>query len=142
LLAQTGPRSIELHDAIVRSCDVYFYDVARSWASIGCEVANAMVSESRAESISPRSSGTIPSSAWKQKRYHERCTAETLSVAIGQGYVATTPLQMARLRRSSQWRNRYLPQLSRLSKVSTAPSPRVLPKVEARIAIDPARSQQ
>ena len=42
--------------------------------------------------------GTIPSSAWKQKRYHERWyPAETLSVAIGQGYVATTPLQMAQV---------------------------------------------
>ena len=42
--------------------------------------------------------GLMPSSAWKEKRYHERWyPAETLSVAIGQGYVAATPLQLAQL---------------------------------------------
>ncbi len=40
----------------------------------------------------------MPSSAWKLHRYHQRWyPAETLSVAIGQGYVAVTPIQLAQL---------------------------------------------
>ena len=42
------------------------------------------------------SGGIIPSSAWKRQRFGEPWYAgETLSVAIGQGYVTSTPLQMA-----------------------------------------------
>jgi penicillin-binding protein 2 len=42
------------------------------------------------------SSGIIPSSEWKRQRFGEPWyPGETLSIAIGQGYVTTTPLQMA-----------------------------------------------
>ena len=93
-----GHGTIELHDAIVRSCDVYFYEVGEKlgvdriakWANkMGLGIKSGI-------DLDHESTGTIPSSAWKQKRFHERWyPAETLSVAIGQGYVATTPLQMA-----------------------------------------------
>jgi penicillin-binding protein 2 len=93
-----GHGSIALHNAIVRSCDVYFYDVGQHlgvdrlarWGNLfgfgnktGVDLDN-------------EKGGVMPSSAWKQKRYHQRWyAAETLSVAIGQGYVAVTPLQLA-----------------------------------------------
>jgi penicillin-binding protein 2 len=42
--------------------------------------------------------GLIPTSEWKKRRFNEKWYAgETLSVAIGQGYVLATPLQMASL---------------------------------------------
>ncbi len=42
--------------------------------------------------------GTIPDTEWKKKRFKQPWfPGETLSVAIGQGYVTTTPLQMAQL---------------------------------------------
>jgi penicillin-binding protein 2 len=42
--------------------------------------------------------GTIPDTRWKQQRYGEPWySGETLSVAVGQGYVTATPLQMANL---------------------------------------------
>jgi penicillin-binding protein 2 len=41
--------------------------------------------------------GTMPSSEWKMKNYHQKWFAgETISVGIGQGAVAATPVQMAR----------------------------------------------
>jgi penicillin-binding protein 2 len=41
--------------------------------------------------------GTMPSTQWKLKNYHEKWYAgETISVGIGQGAVAVTPLQLAR----------------------------------------------
>ena len=43
-------------------------------------------------------SGIIPTTAWKQQRYKEKWQdGETLSVAIGQGYVLTPPLQLCRM---------------------------------------------
>jgi penicillin-binding protein 2 len=42
--------------------------------------------------------GTIPDTEWKRRRFNQPWFAgETLSVAIGQGYVTTTPLQLANL---------------------------------------------
>jgi len=93
-----GHGTIALHNAIVRSCDVYFYDVGQH---VGIDKlahwANQMgLGFKTGIDLDNEKAGVIPSSAWKQKRYHERWyPAETLSVAIGQGYVAVTPLQLA-----------------------------------------------
>jgi len=95
-----GHGTIELHDAIVRSCDVYFYDVGqRLGVDRIAKWANAMgLGLKSGIALHGESAGVIPSSEWKQKRFHERWyPAETLSVAIGQGYVAVTPLQMAQV---------------------------------------------
>ena len=44
--------------------------------------------------------GIVPSTEWKQKAKHEQwLPGETISAAIGQGYVTVTPLQMAELDR-------------------------------------------
>ncbi|MGH7811074.1 MAG: penicillin-binding transpeptidase domain-containing protein, partial [Candidatus Binatia bacterium] len=43
-------------------------------------------------------SGTIPDTAWKMKRFRQPWyPGETVSVAIGQGYVTVTPLQLANM---------------------------------------------
>jgi penicillin-binding protein 2 len=43
-------------------------------------------------------SGTIPDTEWKRKRYRQPWfPGETVSVAIGQGYVTVTPLQLANM---------------------------------------------
>jgi penicillin-binding protein 2 len=42
-------------------------------------------------------SGTMPSTEWKMKNYHQKWYAgEVISVGIGQGAVTATPVQMAR----------------------------------------------
>jgi penicillin-binding protein 2 len=93
-----GHGSISLVNAIIASCDVFFYNVGERvgvdrialWAhKLGLGVDSGIA-------LAHETTGTIPSSAWKQRRFHERWyPAETLSVAIGQGYVTATPLQMA-----------------------------------------------
>lgn len=95
-----GHGEIALNTAIVRSCDVYFYEVGihlgidklAHWANLlGFGVKSGI-------GLDNEKAGIMPSSAWKEHRYHERWyPAETLSVAIGQGYVAATPLQLAGL---------------------------------------------
>ncbi len=95
-----GHGTIALHHAIVASCDVYFYNVAQrlgvdriaKWAHLlGLGVPTGI-------ELDNERPGVIPSSQWKRKRFHERWyPAETLSVAIGQGYVALTPMELAQL---------------------------------------------
>ena len=93
-----GHGNIQLHRAIVESCDVFFYEVGQrlgvdriaAWAhalGLGRKSGIALDNEK---------GGVIPSTDWKERRFHERWyPAETLSVAIGQGYVSVTPLQLA-----------------------------------------------
>jgi penicillin-binding protein 2 len=95
-----GHGTISVHRAIVESCDVFFYNVGQhlgidrlaAWAhALG-------LGQKTGIELDHEKSGVIPSSQWKWRRYRERWyPAETLSVAIGQGYVAITPLQLAEL---------------------------------------------
>jgi penicillin-binding protein 2 len=63
-------------------------------------------------------SGTIPDTQWKRRRFKQPWyEGETLSVAIGQGYVTATPLQMANLAATlanggTRYRPRYLKRIS------------------------------
>jgi penicillin-binding protein 2 len=138
-----GHGTVALHDAIVRSCDVYFYDVGQKlgvdriakWANkMGLGIKSGI-------DLDHENPGTIPSSAWKQKRYHERWyPAETLSVAIGQGYVATTPLQMAQVAAIvANGGTRYRPQFVKaVEALDGSVAKSYPPIVETRIAINPA----
>jgi penicillin-binding protein 2 len=95
-----GHGNILFHRAIVESCDVFFYLVGQhlgvdriaAWAhALGLGKKTGI-------DLDNEIAGTIPSTDWKQRRFHERWyPAETLSVAIGQGYVAVTPIQLAQL---------------------------------------------
>lgn len=97
---RAGHGWVDLHRAIVQSCDVFFYEAGRRLGvdgiakyahrfGLGMPTGIALPSEA---------SGIIPSSQWKQERFGQPWMAgETLSVAIGQGYVTVTPLQMANL---------------------------------------------
>src|SRR5215470_6896960 len=90
--------TLSLHDAIVQSCDVYFYNVGNE---LGIDrIANyaKMMGLGRKTGIDlpNEDSGLIPSREWKQRvlktKWYE---GETISVSIGQGYVGVTPLQAA-----------------------------------------------
>jgi len=93
-----GHGSLNLHEALVNSCDSYFYQVGErlgidaiaDWAhKFGLGMPTGV-------DLDHEKPGTIPSTWWKKKRFNEPWYAgETLSNAIGQGYVTVTPLQMA-----------------------------------------------
>ncbi|MBN1687639.1 MAG: penicillin-binding protein 2, partial [Candidatus Omnitrophica bacterium] len=97
---ESGHGSINLYEAIERSCNVYFYnlgarlspdEIARYARMLG------LGEEMRLE-VSNISPGLIPDIAWKKERYHEKWyQGETLSFAIGQSYVLTSPVQILRL---------------------------------------------
>lgn len=95
-----GHGFMNLHDALVQSCDVYFYQAGqRLGVDAIAEYAHRLgLGETTGIRLDGEKPGLIPTRAWKQRRFREPWFAgETLSVAIGQGYVLATPLQMAHL---------------------------------------------
>lgn len=93
-----GHGSVNVHEALVQSCDTFFYQVGQR---LGVDVIAAYARKfglgmPTGVPLEHEPSGTIPDSEWKLKRFRQPWYAgETLSVAIGQGYVTATPLQMA-----------------------------------------------
>jgi len=93
-----GHGSIDLRHAIEQSCDVYFYTVANmvgvdkinKWATaLGLGVKSGIDLPNEVQ-------GLVPSTQWKREVKHEKWYAgETISVGIGQGAVAVTPVSMA-----------------------------------------------
>lgn len=94
-----GHGTVDFHRALVESCDVYFYSVGmRLGVDNIAKYANSLgLGKKTGIELEHEKGGINPSSAWKQQRYKEKWQeGETLSVAIGQGYVLTTPLQLCR----------------------------------------------
>jgi penicillin-binding protein 2 len=95
-----GHGAVNLHKAIVESCDTYFYqlgpklgvDRIAKWArAFG-------LGEKTGLALDDERSGVIPDTQWKRKRFRQPWfPGETVSVAIGQGYVTVTPLQLANM---------------------------------------------
>ena len=89
---------MDLHEAIEQSCDIYFYEIARK---VGidriAEMARRFGLGSRTGIDLPTEArGLMPTKAWKQKRLKQPWQiGETLIAGIGQGFVLTTPLQLA-----------------------------------------------
>jgi len=93
-----GHGCLHFHMGLVQSCDVFFYEAGSRLGvdTIAAYARRYGLGRPTGLDIEPEEAGLIPDSEWKQRRFGERWYAgETLSVAIGQGYVLTTPLQMA-----------------------------------------------
>ncbi len=91
--------AVDIDHAIPWSCDVFYYVLAnRLGIDRIAKYASALgLGQKTGIDLPEEASGTLPSTAWKMKNYHQQWFAgETISVGIGQGAVAATPLQMAR----------------------------------------------
>jgi penicillin-binding protein 2 len=90
---------VDISRAIYQSCDVFFYTLAER-LGIGriAKYATALGLGQRTEIDLPQEvSGVMPSEEWKARVFKQKWYAgETISVGIGQGAVATTPIQLAR----------------------------------------------
>ena len=95
-----GHGSVDLHRSLVESCDVYYYtlgtrlgiDKIAKWSrafGLG-EKTGALLDDEKG--------GLVPDTEWKRKRFRQPWyPGETPSVAIGQGYLTVTPLQLANM---------------------------------------------
>jgi penicillin-binding protein 2 len=91
-----GPMNIV--KALQHSCDIYFYNIAQK---LGIEKIAAMarrfgLGEVTNVGLTNEKMGLIPDKEWKLRKYGEPWqNGETLITGIGQGYVLTTPIQLA-----------------------------------------------
>ena len=93
-----GHGKVNLYRSLKESCDVFYYNLATRIpidriAAYGDGFGLGRLSDIE---LPNEKSGLLPSSSWKLKNVHDQWyTGDTLSVCIGQGYLATTPLQIA-----------------------------------------------
>ena len=91
--------SVDIHNAIPYSCDSFFYTLANKLGvDTIAKYANSVgIGERTGIDLPNEASGVMPSTMWKLKTQHDKWYAgEVISVGIGQGAVAATPLQLAR----------------------------------------------
>jgi penicillin-binding protein 2 len=90
--------SVDMTRAIAKSCNTYFYTMGRRIGIERIAKAARMAGLGKKYDLPfpSQSYGTVPDSAWKLKKYKQEWSqSDTLNAAIGQGYVLTTPLQLA-----------------------------------------------
>ena len=108
---KSGHRTIDLVTALTASCDVTFYQVgydlsyididalpsyARSFG-LGVPTGIGQIPDGEWDPLG-EASGLVPDDTWKRATYGEGwSTGDTVNMAIGQGFLLATPLQMARL---------------------------------------------
>ncbi len=93
-----GHGQVDLHRAIVISCDVYFYTLGKMLGidKIAYFAKHLGLGSRTGIDLPGEEPGLIPTPEWVEKYYrHKWYPGETVSVAIGQGAVAVTPLQLA-----------------------------------------------
>jgi len=95
---EKGHGTVDMRHGIEKSCNTFFYtlgnlvgiDKLHKWATL------LGLGEKSGIDLPNEVSGIMPSSAWKQARFGQKWySGETISVAIGQGYVSVTPIQLA-----------------------------------------------
>lgn len=95
-----GHGAVNLHQSLVESCDVYFYQVAQKLGvdTIARYARSMGLGRKTGIDLEHEKNGLIPTAEWKRQRHKERWQdGETLSVAIGQGFNLTTPLQVCQM---------------------------------------------
>ncbi len=95
-----GHGKVNVRQALQQSCDVFFYHVGielgvdrLAWYARACGLGSKTGID-----LASEENGLIPTAAWKRRRIGVSWQkGETLSIAIGQGYNLTTPIQLAML---------------------------------------------
>lgn len=114
-----GHGEVDLHDAIAQSCDVYFYEISRD---IGIDTMHQYLTAFGLGSdtgldMAGELPGLVPSREWKRQAFSTRenqvwFPGETVIASIGQGYMLTTPMQLANATATLATRGqRYRPRL-------------------------------
>jgi penicillin-binding protein 2 len=97
-----GHGEVTIHDALEQSCDVYFYEISND---IGIDRMHDYLDRfglgrETGIDVTGERSGLVPSTEWKRRSFSNRSDqrwfqGETVIASIGQGYMLTTPLQLA-----------------------------------------------
>jgi penicillin-binding protein 2 len=93
-----GHGNVNLHRAIVESCDVYFYNLGKLLGvdRIAAYARAFGLGAPLGIDLNREKGGLIPTKQWKLSRFRQSWQmGETISLAIGQGYNLVTPIQLA-----------------------------------------------
>jgi penicillin-binding protein 2 len=97
-----GHGVVDLYKSLVESCDTYYYMLANDLGidAIAQFLAPFGFGSRTGIDLDGEASGVLPSPEWKAKRFRSReqkkwYPGETISIGIGQGYNAYTPIQLA-----------------------------------------------
>ncbi len=100
-IRKPGHGKLDLAGALAQSCDVYFWEVGRDKLGIERIVDYAKqfgFGELTGVDLLGEVAGFVPTPQWKERRFHEKWLGgDTLNLSIGQGYLLTTPLQVANM---------------------------------------------
>jgi penicillin-binding protein 2 len=145
---RSGHGSVALIEAVAQSCDIYFYALA---AQLGVERLHEFLGRfglggPTGLDVGGEKSGLLPSTAWKRSAFKRAAQqvwfpGETVIFGIGQGYMTSTPMQLAQMTSVLAMRGAsHRPRLVRalrdpVTRVETPVPPAPLPTVRLR---DPA----
>ena len=97
-----GHGMVDMYKSIVQSCDTYYYMLANDMGidNIARFMAPLGLGSKTGVDIEGESEGVLPSPEWKKRRFkrpeqQKWFGGETISIGIGQGYNAYTPIQLA-----------------------------------------------
>jgi penicillin-binding protein 2 len=93
-----GHGPLNLKQAIMASCDIYFYEMVRrlGYDRVAPVARTLGLGQKFDIPFSTQRFGTVPDSAWKLKKYKDDWTVpDSLNASIGQGYVLANPMQLA-----------------------------------------------
>jgi len=97
-----GHGLVDMYKSIVASCDTYYYMLANDLGidNIARFMGPLGLGQRTGVDIEGESEGVLPSPEWKKRRFKNPAqqkwfAGETISIGIGQGYNAYTPIQLA-----------------------------------------------
>jgi penicillin-binding protein 2 len=96
---KSGHGAVDLTKAIYQSCDVFFYTLAEKLGidRIAKYATAFGLGQKTGIDLPNEVSGVMPSEEWKIRNFKQKWFAgETISVGIGQGAIAITPVQLMR----------------------------------------------
>ncbi|MGA7979578.1 MAG: penicillin-binding protein 2 [Chromatiaceae bacterium] len=141
-----GHGTVDLHKAIVQSCDVYFYDLAHD---IGIDrlhdfLAQLSFGRPTGVDVAGERGGLLPSRAWKRAaRNQPWYPGETLIIGIGQGSFLATPMQLATAVATLAAGGHFIqPRVARASQMPGDPKSEDIPAMSRQIPATAGHVQQ
>jgi penicillin-binding protein 2 len=132
---------VEISKAIYQSCDVFFYTLAEKLGidRIAKYATMFGLGQKTGIDLPQEVTGVMPSEEWKIRNFKQKWYAgETISVGIGQGAVAVTPIQLARaIGAISSGGQLVRPHVTKPSDLPANIVPATDNPVQAKIPIDP-----
>jgi penicillin-binding protein 2 len=127
---RAGHGTVSLERSLVESCDVYYYDIAQK---VGIDKIAEMgrrlgLGQAFDIPMSAVTEGIMPDKAWKLERHKaDWRIGDTINASIGQGYVLSSPLQLAVMTARIASGRAVVPRLVRMVNDKEVPVPEAPP---------------